>query len=445
LTGSRTLANFAWTAAAIGVSSILKFGQNVVLAHLLLPEILGIMVVVNAVRLGVELLTDVGIEQNIVHHPDGLDPSFLDTAWTLQVIRGGLLGCALLVASPFLAEAYGIDVRIFALVSLAPLLGALHSTAIFALVKQLEVRRRSLFEVISEVLAAVITVSLVLWWRSVWAPVVGLLVAVAVRSALSFLLPSAGQRFAFDRAIIRRIVRFGKWIAVTSLVMYAATNFDRLYLASAVPLATLGIYGVARAIAELPTTLARRISYQVIFPSLAGAAHGGVADGHAEIGRTRLLFALAACSGVAAAAGCADLLIALIYDPRYQQAGWMLAVLLLGGVFAILSNLNEALLLAAGRPALSSYANLLRFGTLAAGLVAGFAFAGLPGAVVAVALAELCQYGYIALGQLRIGRGFWREDPLIVICSFGVFAAIVVLRDCLGWGTPFAGIGGAIA
>jgi len=435
------LGQFVWTAGTFVVSAGLKFALNIVLSYLLAPEILGVMVVVNVVRLGVELLTDVGIEQNIIHHPDGLSRAFRNSAWTLQLIRGVVLSAAFACAAPVLAAAYQIDVRIFLLASLSPMIGGAHSTAIFVLVKQLEVRRRNGFELGSEALAFVVQVVLALWLRSVWAPAIGLVAAVAIRTALSYLLPDARQRPHFDRVIFGRIIGFGKWIALTSLVMYAATNLDRLYFGKIAPLALLGIYGIARAIAELPTTLARRMSYQIIFPALAGSDGADRSARMAMMARSRLVFTLGCCIGLAGASAIADRLIALIYDPRYVAAGWMLSVLLLGAMFAVLSNLNEALLLSAGRPHFSSIANLSRLVTLAVALPSGFAFAGFAGALIAVAATEVLQYGYIGIGLHQVRLAFWRQDALALAGGAGFFAGIIALRHGLGLGDPLAGIG----
>lgn len=432
------LAKFVWTAGTFVVSAGLKFGLNIILSYLLAPEILGVMVVVNAVRLGVELLTDVGIEQNIIHSPDGLSPRFRDTAWTLQLFRGALLSMAFALAAPLLAAAYHIDVRIFLLAALSPMIGGAHSTAVFVLVKHLEVRRRNGFELGSEALGFVVQVVLALWLRSVWAPAIGLVAAVAIRTALSYLLPEARQRLRFDREVAGRIVAFGKWIALTSLIMYAATNLDRLYLGRIAPLALLGIYGIARAIAELPTTLARRMSYQIIFPALAGSTGSERNARMAIMASSRRVFTLGACLGLATTSAIADRIIAIVYDPRYIQAGWMVSVLLLGAVFAVLSNLNEALLLSAGRPQFSSLANLLRLLTLSVGLPVGFATAGFPGAIVMLALTEVLQYGYIAIGLQRVRLHFWRQDFIALGGSIVLFVGILAARQGLGLGTPFA-------
>lgn len=433
---SALLPKFFWTAGTFAASAGIKFGLNVALAHLLAPDIMGVMVVVNAVRLGIELLTDVGIEQNIVHHADGLERRFRDTAWTMQMLRGLFLSVAFLAAAPFFADAYAIDVRIFLLAACSPFIGGLHSTAIFVLVKQLDVARRNLFELTCELGAFAVSVALAYALRSVWAPALGLVASVMIRTALSYRLPDARQRLVLDYAIVARIASFGKWIALTSLVMYAATNVDRLYLGQMVPLALLGVYGIARAIADLPTNLARRMSYQIIFPALAGRGRHDRAEVVAQIGHARLLFAAGCGVSLALAAGLADVLIGLVYDPRYAAAGWMLAVLLMGAIFAVLSNLNEALILAAGRPAYSSIANLLRLATLAGGMTAGFAYAGFPGAVIAVALTELCQYAYGAVGLAKLRQGFWLQDLGVVMGSFAVLAAVLAVRAQLGLGNP---------
>lgn len=438
------LGKFFWTAGTFGASFFLKFGLNVCLSRLLASEIFGVMVVVNAVKMGVELLTDVGIEQNIVHNPRGLERDFLDTAWTMQALRGAMLSLLFAALSPLLAATYHIDVRVFLLASLSPILGALHSTALYVLAKTLEVKKRNLFEIGYEAAGFVISVALAIWLRNVWAPIIALLAAVAIRSAASYLLPHAGHRLILKPQIVREIFHFGKWIALSSLVMYAATYFDRLYLGRVAPLALLGIYGIARTIAELPTTLARRMSYQILFPALAGGEGGGKRDVLAEIGPARWTFVAAVAAIMGVGVAVADIAVNIVYDARYHQAGWMLSVLLAGGLFSVLSNLNEALLLGAGKPVYSSLANVLRFCTLGVGLPLAYALGGFAGAVIMVAFTEVLQYGYIAVGMHRVRLAFWRQDMGAIILAIAVLLLCLAARHALGWGLPWDGLSAAL-
>src|SRR5207245_2219065 len=54
-----------WVTFSYGTVLFLRLLNNVILARILAPPILGLMAIVNAIRTGVELLSDVGIMQNI--------------------------------------------------------------------------------------------------------------------------------------------------------------------------------------------------------------------------------------------------------------------------------------------------------------------------------------------------------------------------------------------
>ena len=72
-----------WMGLGYGSVQVLRLVNNVILARLLAPPILGLMAVVNSIRTGVELLSDVGIMQNIISNSRGEEPDFYDTAWTI--------------------------------------------------------------------------------------------------------------------------------------------------------------------------------------------------------------------------------------------------------------------------------------------------------------------------------------------------------------------------
>src|SRR3954465_8548162 len=84
-----------------GAVQLLRLLNNVILARILAPPIFGLMAVVNAIRTGVELLSYVGIMQNIISSPRGEAPLFYDPAWTLQALRGLVLAAlCMLLAVP---------------------------------------------------------------------------------------------------------------------------------------------------------------------------------------------------------------------------------------------------------------------------------------------------------------------------------------------------------
>ena len=90
-----------WTVGGFGASQAVRVATNIILTRLLAPELFGLMVIVNTLRTGVELFSDIGISQNIVYSHRADDPSFYNTAWTLRIIRSvGMFFMLVIIAIP---------------------------------------------------------------------------------------------------------------------------------------------------------------------------------------------------------------------------------------------------------------------------------------------------------------------------------------------------------
>src|SRR5262245_43506231 len=74
ISGLTFLRGAAWTIGAFGVGQALRLLTNIVLARLLAPELFGIMIIINSVRTGIDLVSDVGIGQSIVQNRNAEDP-----------------------------------------------------------------------------------------------------------------------------------------------------------------------------------------------------------------------------------------------------------------------------------------------------------------------------------------------------------------------------------
>ena len=72
-------------------SLVLRFANNLVMTRLLVPEAFGVMTVATTVLAGLQLCSYFGMNYNIVQSTRGDEEVFLDTAWVLQILRGGLI------------------------------------------------------------------------------------------------------------------------------------------------------------------------------------------------------------------------------------------------------------------------------------------------------------------------------------------------------------------
>ena len=406
-----------WATGSFGLIQVLRFANNVILARLLSPPLFGLMLIVNSIKTGVELISDVGINQNIVSNKAGHTPDFYDTAWTMKVIRGVALGAFFFLTAQLFAS-------FFEQPELALIMPVVALTFIFlgfqSISSALRQKRKTIgpsttAEVVVAAISLVVHVALALVTPTIWALVLGSVITSAAALIASYLIiPGARHRFMIDRASAREIVVFGKWIFLSSIIYFLAMNFDRLYFAKLITLAELGVYSIARSLADMLSNLVIRSSYMVLFPSVAALRTTNPELRVKLLHGRRMVLALVAV-GLGCFVAVSDLVVNLLYDQRYESAGLILPVLLLGVWLAILCVVNDSILLGTGKPAYTTTANAAKLATLVVGIPIAFHYEGLLGAVLIINVGEAVRYVTLWWFSRRQHLGFGRDDLALTI------------------------------
>jgi O-antigen/teichoic acid export membrane protein len=438
----KILRGIGWTFGTYAVSIVFRFGSSVILSRLLDPNILGIMLIITTIRNGIELLSDVGIGQNIVQNKNGNRPYFYNTAWIIQIIRGVILSSFLFFLSREIAEFYKIDQYLISVSALTLLMMGFYSTSIYLLQRNIQISKLTLFDLSQEIIASLLAVIAALISPSVLSLVIANVIATVVRGVCTYLLPKARQRFVFSARYAWEIVSFGKWMFLSSLLMLLSTSFDRLYLGQAAPLAMFGIYGIAKALADLPGALVGRLSHALIFPIIASARSVPRAEVRANLSKLRRLLLAGAAIVLALGISVADIVIRVVYDDRYLDAGWMLPLLLTGVWFTILASINEYTLLGIGRPVYGVVGSAMKFLYLLIFLPYFFRHYGMLGAVACIAMADLVRIPAIFIGQLRERFSFLRQDIVATCLLFAVIGSASWFRMQFGFGSAFQALPG---
>lgn len=417
-----------WIAAQQGVQQLLRLGTNVLLARLLAPELLGMMLLINTLRTGGELLSDVGIGQSIVSDPRGREPWFYNTAWTIQMIRGVLLFVAALAAAGPLARLYD-DPQLALLLPIAAVvfvLSGFSSPSRFLLQKDMHVRRVAIFGMMVALTSSIIHVCLALYTPTIWALIWGLLLSTLFGTVVSyFLIDWRIHAIRLNKDAIRSIIKFGRWLFLASLIYFAAMNFDRLYLAEAVPFALLGVYGIARTLADAILELFVRVSQLIIFPKFA-AARSAVTELRERMIPLRRLALIMMALGLAAVVALADQFVYLVYDVRYQAASIFLPILLIGTWFAILASAGEAMMMGIGKSSGVAASNAAKFLFILITVPILLPTAGIVATSAAVACGDAARYVVLVWRKRAYGISFIRQD-LAATAFF--FLLIVIFRE----------------
>jgi len=437
-----------WSLVGYGVGQALRLVGNLVLWRLLYPEAFGIMALVNVMMQGMAMFSDVGIGPSIIQNRRGEEPDYLNTAWTIQVVRGTLLfGVSALLAAP-VARFYG-EPQLHYLLPLASLgfvIDGFSSTRLFTAERHMALGRLTMIELATQVVALVGTVGWALIQPSVVALVVGALLAHVANLALSFLaLPGIRNRFRWDRGSAHTLLTFGRWVFLSTLLGFAATQADRLVFGKLVPMELLGVYNIALVWATLPSMVLERLFRTAMFPALS-RVHNAGGDFVAAFREAREPWLLFGAWIVACLLAGGPSLIRLFYDARALDAQWIVQLLAIGTWVATVSSSRGNAALARGAPGWIAASSAAKVAALAVLIPLGIAHYGFPGGVAGFVLAEGVAYSVLLFSMSRRGlRELPRELALTAVLAASAFVAYHAaahLRPAL---SAFAASGGAAA
>lgn len=400
---SKAVRGTAWGVGGQTISMVLRLVSNLTLTRLLSPEIFGLMALISSLLIGLHMITDVGVNSSIMRSPRGEEPRFLHTAFTVQVVRGlAVAVCFTLLGYP-MARFYEDD-RLFWTVIAAGIIPALHgfvSTRQSLAMRHMDVRRNTMVDLASQVVQLGVNIALALWLRSIWALVIGGMVQTTTMVLLTHLyLPGARDRFGWDKAAAKELYEIAKWITLSSATAFLASRFDVMALGKLITKDNLGVYSQAVFVASMPYVLVAPLVDSVLLPAMSAQLRAGEAGFGEATRRSRgvVLHALMLLFLGAGLAAPGFYYVAL--DPRYHDAGWQAQLCITAVWFMCLSESASRILLALGTARPMAVGNLVRFGGTAVGVLAGFHFFGLPGAVLGSAVGPLIAHG-VMLANLR--------------------------------------------
>jgi O-antigen/teichoic acid export membrane protein len=398
---TRVLKAGAWSIFGYGLGAVLRFGSNLLMTRLLAPEMFGVMAIATTVMIGLAMFSDVGLKQNVVQSRRGNDTLFLNTAWVTQIIRGFLLWFLAVVVAIMLVglgnagllpsrSIYASPELPYVIVVAATtaILAGFESTKLFEASRELSLGRVTSIDIIAQLFGLACMLAWVAVDRSIWVLVAGGVASGFVRVALSHVwLGGTSNRFTWDRSSFSEIVRFGRWIFLSSILGFFVLNADRLQIAAFVDGRVFGVYVIAAlTFAAIEQVLVKVIS-DVSFPALSEVVRERSHELKAKYYQFRLFTSSFAnvMAGTLLVSGSA--IIGAVYDERYAQAGWMLQALALCFLVTPFQVAAQCLVALGYSKVLSNLA-IARCVTLFTFLPVGFSLGQLEGAIVGIVLSR---------------------------------------------------------
>lgn len=395
---SRILRAGAWTLGGYGTSQAIRLASNLIMARLLVPEAFGVMAIATVVQVGVSMMSDLGLRQSVVQNPRGAEPQFLDTIWIAQIVRGFIIaGIATLVALLLLSlnaagwisgsNVYADPILPYVItaVGATAIANGFESTNMATANRTLSLGHVTMIEVASQIGGIVAMICFAFFERSVWALVFGGWTAALIRVGLSHVaLPGRRNQLKWHSESWRDIHGFGRWIFLSSVLGFLASNLDRLMVAGYLSTNEFAFFSIAMLLLGALQDAVKRLFSQVCFPTFSEVARNRPDQLKKVYYKFRLPFDLIClfASGFLLHAG--DDIIRLLYDDRYQAAGPILSLLSIS-LFALRFGVAGQCYIALGRPDIISLLTVARIAGTIILLPALYALAGQQGLFVAIA------------------------------------------------------------
>lgn len=381
-----------WVFGGYAVGQVLRLASNLIMTRMLAPEMFGVMAVANVVVAAVQMLTDMGIQKSIIQSKSGVQRSFLNTAWAMQILRGislaGLIfGLALTLwligpdLSPSSVYSHPDLPLVLMVLASSLIIGGFRSTKSAVANRTLNMEKLTTIDLGAQVIAIVTMISWASHDPTVWALVAGTLISIIAKVITeNIFLPGEGNAWEWKKQHVKEIFHFGKWIFATSLLSYWVLNGDRVILGFDITAGEMGVYSIAIFIVGSVRGALNSIMQKVMYPAMSSALREK-RDCISVYYRFRLPLDALICGlcGFLVVAG--QIIVDILYDDRYMQAGIFLTYLSVG----LLADRYRGLGLyyqAQGKPKKMMIIALSRAALLTIGLPVALYQYGLIGAVI---------------------------------------------------------------
>lgn len=408
---ARVARGTSWTVLGFGIMQVLRLAANLILTRILFPDAFGLMALVTVFITGLTMFSDMGLGQSIMQNKRGDDQDFLDTAWTMQIIRGLILWLGTCLVALPAAKFYGEPMlgQLLPVVGLSLLIGGLNPTRMYTSNRHLLLGRVTALELINQVISLVILVGLAWATRSVWALAIGAVISAITHVVLAHvILPGQPNRLRWEDGAVADLIHFGKWIFVSSGVGFLIHQGDKAILGAYLTLEMFGIYSIGYFIASFPILLGGAIVGRILIPLYRDKSPTISRENFRKVRHFRVAMTATLMSLLVSLAFLGVSLVDILYDPRYAAAGAVVVLVACAHLAQVIWITYDQSALAAGDSRGFCITNAIRAVLQLALFVTGMNLGGTVGAIAGQGLAQILIYP--AIVWLARRHGVW--DPL---------------------------------
>ncbi len=321
----RVLKGTVWLSVARAIVNALSVLSTIVLARLLAPADFGLVALVTTMMLVVTEVTELSLSQALVRHAAPTREHF-DTAWTLNALRGTVLGVAFAGMGVPVAAFYEDPrlVAIMAAMGASIVLSGLINPRRVLLTRQLIFWQEFVLSVGQKLAGVAVSLVVAYVYRSYWALMAGILVTQLANVAISYMVLPFRPRIRLAHG--RELLSFSLWVTAVQVVNTLNWRFDAMLIGKVLGNTALGHYSVGSTLASIPTRETTGPLRATLFPAFSSIQGDRTRLASAYQRAQAVVTAIALPAGIGAAL-VADPLIRLTMGDKWEPAIYIVQAL----------------------------------------------------------------------------------------------------------------------
>lgn len=363
----RAVSSLMWQFTSVAGQQMVQLAAPMALARLLPRPEIGLFAVVFAGIAAIEALTKFMGEETTIWSKRGAESRYLDTVFTVHLLRGVIITallCAMawplayFFADPATESRYWLP-GLFMVLAGNGLVEGLSSPARALKLKGMAFRRVAIGDFCAVLLGTSLTIFLAFLWRDVWAMLVGHLSMTALRTAISYVVAPYRPRLHIDREIFRELFQYGRGAAGAPFLLLMIFTAPAFVLAKVISKGAVALYDFAGRIAKLPETVFLRVLGPVAVPAYAQLQGDKERLGRAWLQAVRA-FLLIGAPLTLTMAWCGNALPAFLFGDEYGSIQGLFVWQAVHGGIAGLMSVVGPLFWAVGKPQYDRKAQFFR-------------------------------------------------------------------------------------
>ena len=424
------ITGFFWS--FLGQTGYLIIGlvANIILARLLSPYEFGQVGIIMFFIVLAKVLTESGLSGALIRKNDATEEDF-STVFVFNLVVSLILMILLILFSGVIANFYE-DAQlknILMVTSIVLFINALQITQNARLVKDLQFKKKALYEFIAIFLSSILGVTLAIYNVGVWAIVIMQIATALFLTVLLWVFEGPLTKFVFSKTSFKGLYKFGVYTTLSSLLNTAFDNIYQLILGKYFAISQTGFFYQGKKLQEVPVKIIKSTTLGVVFSSLSKLQDDSK-QFEKYYRRIVTLFTIAVGLICVVVYFYAHNIILLLYGEKWLGAVFYMQILIVASYFYMQEMFNRVIFKVFDKTEKILYLEIIKKSIQSVSIVIG----------VLAKNIEILLYGFLVTSALSFFINYYESRKvqdnfswyeIILVIKVGVISVLTVLLGSL--------------